>query len=65
MERDRVEQKTKPRAGAPRKVTEDERDRMVEILKFKNPDIKWTELSEECENAAVSTERHLMSEVRG
>lgn len=64
-EHDRVDQKSKPRSGTPRKITEDERDRMVEILKFKDPDIKWKDLTKECENAAVTTVRKLMSEVRG
>ena len=63
-ERDRVGQKSKSRSGAPRKITEDERDRMVEILKSKDPDIKWKDLTKECDKAKVTTVRKLMSEVR-
>ncbi|KFY07262.1 hypothetical protein V492_07300 [Pseudogymnoascus sp. VKM F-4246] len=63
-EHDRVDQKSKPRSGAPRKITEDEGDQMVEILKFKESNIKLKDLRKECENAAVSTVKKLMSEVR-
>lgn len=62
---DRVGQKLKPRGSQLRKITEDERDRTVEILKFEEPDIKWKDLSDKREKAAVSTVRKLMSEVRG
>ena len=48
-EHDRVGQKSNPRSGAPRKTTKDGGDRMVEIPKFKEPDIQ-------SKKAAVSTE---------
>lgn len=48
-EHDRVGQKSKPRSGAPRKIAKDERDRMVEIPRFMEPDIK-------SKKAAMSTE---------
>lgn len=62
-EHDRVGQKSKPRSGAPKIITQEERDRMAEKLKL-DPNITWKELSKECENASVTTVRKLMSEFR-
>lgn len=62
-EHDRVDQKSKPRSGPPKKITEEDRDRMAEILKL-DPNITWKDLSKECEKAGVTTVRKLMSEVR-
>jgi transposase len=62
-EHDRVGQKSKPRSGAPKAITQEERDRMAEKLKL-DPNITWKDLSKECENASVTTVRKLMSEFR-
>lgn len=62
-EHDRVGQKSKPRSGAPRKLTEDKRDRMVEIPKFREPDFKSMNQNKKCGRAVMLTLRELMSEV--
>ncbi len=64
MEHKRVNQVSLPRSGAPRKITEDERDRMVEIVLFNDPFIKWRDLAHECETARQETVRKFMSEIR-
>lgn len=62
-EKERLQQRSKPRLGQPRKITEDERDRMLEIVEFDDPFIKWRDLTRTCENAKERAVRKLMSEM--
>jgi transposase len=48
---DRVDNASKPRSGAPRVITEEERDMMFDIILHHDPYIKWRDLTRECETA--------------
>ncbi|KFY29083.1 hypothetical protein V493_02568 [Pseudogymnoascus sp. VKM F-4281 (FW-2241)] len=57
METKRLSQASLLRSSALRKITEDERDRIVEIVLFDDPFIKWRDLARECETAKQETVR--------
>ncbi|KAH8690021.1 hypothetical protein BGW36DRAFT_259049, partial [Talaromyces proteolyticus] len=46
LEKTRDDNQTKPRSGKPRKITEEERDRIVELT-MSNPSITYEELMKE------------------
>jgi transposase len=60
---ERVDNVSKPRCGAPRVITEEERDRMIDIVDNEDPFIKWRDLTRVCENAHERSVRRLFQDM--
>jgi transposase len=50
-EKQRIENNSKPRSGQPRKLTEEQRDRIYDIATHENPHISYRDLLESVDNA--------------